>query len=81
MLTVSKADLHKLVDELPEYTEDEARIVLEHLVKAKQYATDEAPFDDEPLTAEDHAAIDEGHASFSEGRFITQEDLERKLGL
>lgn len=78
---MGKADLHRLVDELPEHQEDEARIVLEQLRDAPQYTSENAPFDDEPLTPEDIAAIEEAHESFRQGRFITQEDLERKLGL
>jgi hypothetical protein len=40
-----------------------------------------APIDDEPLTAEERAAIDEGLRSLSEGRGITTEELKRRLGI
>lgn len=44
------------------------------------YRRDEA-YDDEPLTAEDWAAIREGQEAIRRGDFISLEELEKELGL
>jgi hypothetical protein len=41
----------------------------------------EAPYDDEPLTEEDIAALDEAWEDVAAGRVISTEELERELGL
>jgi len=78
---MSKADLHRLVDNLPEEKETEARHLLQDLLDGGDYTLENAPFDDEPLTEEDHAALDEAHEDIRAGRVTTQEEVERKLGL
>jgi predicted transcriptional regulator len=40
-----------------------------------------APYDDEPLTDEDIAAIKEGAADVKAGRVMTTDELRRSLGL
>lgn len=40
---------------------------------------DEAPFDDEPVTEEDRAAIREGLAEEARGEVVSQEEVERLL--
>jgi hypothetical protein len=44
------------------------------------YHRDEG-YDDEPLTAEDWAAIREGQEAIRRGEFISLEELEKELGL
>ncbi len=44
------------------------------------YHRDQA-YDDEPLTPEDWAAIQEGREAIRRGEFITLEELEKELGL
>jgi hypothetical protein len=44
------------------------------------YHRDEG-YDDEPLSAEDWAAIREGKEAIRRGEFISLEELERELGL
>ncbi len=41
----------------------------------------DAPFDDEPMTPEEHAAVEEAYAEIGQGEFLTQEDFRRALGL
>jgi hypothetical protein len=41
----------------------------------------DAPLDDEPLTAEELAAIEEGRQAIVRGETISHEDLRRALGL
>ena len=40
-----------------------------------------APVDDEPVTADEAAALDEAHASISRGEGIAHEDILREFGL
>lgn len=44
------------------------------------YHRDEG-YDDEPLTAEDWAAIREGEEAIRRGEYVTMEELEKELGL
>ena len=57
----TKADLHRLVDELPEARTELARLILEDL----NGADDE---NGEPPTAEELASFDRGLADIREGR-------------
>lgn len=41
----------------------------------------EAPYDDEPLTEEDIAALDEAWEDVAAGRLVPMEEVERELGL
>ena len=52
------------------------------LPKAKKpgrEAIPDIPFDDEPLTPEDEAAIEEGRRALREGRYVTLEEWKREL--
>ena len=73
--------LHHLVDELPKERENEAYHLLQDLCDVKEYMSETAPFDDESLTPEDIKALDEAQEEVRTGRFITQDDLERKFGV
>jgi mRNA-degrading endonuclease RelE of RelBE toxin-antitoxin system len=59
---VTKADLHRLVDELPEESVDSLAVLLERAKDPMVAALEAAPVDDEPYTdaerAEDAAAIE-----------------------
>jgi hypothetical protein len=78
---MSKADLHRLIDELPETEEAAARRFLEFLCdRPHEYSIEDAPFDDEPLTDEDKAALEEARASLRAGEFVTDQELWSRLG-
>lgn len=83
--TVAKTELHRLVDELPESETLPAQRYLEYLrdraLDPVLLAHARAPVDDEPLTAEDEAAIEDGLAEFQRGELISAEDLKRELCL
>lgn len=67
----TREDLHRLVDALPE----------ERLAWA---ALDLAPYDDEPLSAEDRAAIAEGERAYADGswrEWPTGERVADELGV
>ena len=76
--------LHRIVDELPDNELRAAKRYMEYLRNmgdplARKLA--EARYDDEPLTAEDEAALQEGLADFAAGRVYTPEEVKRELGL
>jgi hypothetical protein len=57
---MTRADLHRLVDELPEASIEPTAVVLKR-ARDPLWATLQAtPADDEPMTDEDIAAVEEG---------------------
>jgi len=83
----TKADLHALVDALPESEHQAAGHFLEYLRDRAipdddpvLRAFEDAPEDDEPLTPEDEAAIEEGRAEFAAGLGIPLEEVRREFG-
>lgn len=81
---VTKADLHRLIDELPERALPLAGRFLAELesdVSAPYVPLHEAPPDDEPETDEERAAVAEAWAAIARGDVISDEDLARELGL
>lgn len=74
-----KAELHRLVDELPEEKEIEALRLLEGLRDRGEYSVDDAPFDDEPLNEDDEKSLDEAYEDIRAGRVVSHEDLKREL--
>ena len=76
--------LHRIVDELPDNELRAAKRYMEYLRNMSDPLVRklaEAPYDDEPLTAEDEAALQEGLADFAAGRVYTAEEVKRELGL
>jgi hypothetical protein len=79
----SKDTLHQLVDALPETAVNEAERLLEALAQDDPVirAALLAPEDDEPETAEEAAAVQEGREAIARGDFYSLEDVRRELGL
>ena len=75
--------LHVLVDELPDDELVAATRFLEYLRFRShdplRALLDEAPLDDEPVTDEDLAAIQEGLADKARGEVVSHEEAERLL--
>ena len=76
--------LKELIDELPEGDLHAVKRYIQFL----HYLDDpfavsmaEAPLDDEPLTDEDIAALEEAEEDIKAGRLIPAEELYRELGL
>jgi hypothetical protein len=73
--------LHRLVDELPESELEAGERYLAYLQTTGSSpllrALIEAPYDDEPVTPEDAAAIDEAVAR---GGVVSDSELQRELG-
>jgi hypothetical protein len=83
-MAVTYADLHHLVDELPERALADAQRLLEALkarggVDPVLRALLTAPLDDEPETAEERAAVEEGKADLAAGRVVSHEEARRRL--
>jgi hypothetical protein len=79
--------LHRLIDELPEDVVGAVQLFMEFVLFRRQRSdlTDpvlrtfmNAPADDEPLTAEDIAAIAEARADFTNGDTVSWETYMRK---
>jgi hypothetical protein len=67
---MTRAQLHRLVDELPEESVDAAGVLLTRAKDPMTATLEAAPFDDEPYTGEDRAASDEGWAAYRRGEAI-----------
>ena len=77
-------ELHLIVDALGDAELRDARrylLYLHHLAYPAIRSMLEAPIDDEPLTEEELAAIEEGRQSMLEEEAITTKELRHRLGL
>ena len=76
---VTKTDLHRLVDDLPDSQIEKAARQLKHLNDPLSRLLEEAEEDDEPLTEEDLKAIEEAHEDIRQGRVVSHEEARRRL--
>lgn len=80
----AKEKLHRIVNALPESELTAAERYLEYLAQSADpvaLACELAPEDDEPVTDEDRAAIEEARAEIAAGRGIPFDQVKRELGL
>ena len=78
---MTRAELHELLDSLPDDRLEEARRRLAELVDDPVLrALMLAPLDDEPLTDDERAKIDEAKAAYRRGEWISDDELARRLG-
>ena len=82
-MVVTKQDLHQLIEETPD---EEHQAAAKYLTRLRDLANDpvyqafmNAPLDDEPLTEEDIAAIEEGLRDIREGRTYSLEEIKAEL--
>lgn len=78
--------IHQLVDILPDEELETAGRVLAGLSALSHSglvtsALAKAPMDDEPVTAREAEAIEEGERDFERGRTVTAAELRARLGL
>ncbi|MDP9120067.1 MAG: hypothetical protein M3O15_01670 [Acidobacteriota bacterium] len=79
---MSRAELHALLDSLPEAdlpTADRLLRALSHA--AVLQVLENAPFDDEPDNDDFDGGLTEAHAEVAAGQGITSEELRRRQGL
>lgn len=77
---VTKADLHEMVDKLKRTELATAALLLAKVHEDPLWAALQAvPFDDEPGTAEDIAAIERGRADIRAGRVKSLEQVKQEL--
>ncbi len=85
MSAVTKEELHRLVDELPESEYATAQRVLVGLrvlaAVGPLYTAETAPIDDEPETEEERAAMAEAKAELARGEGIPAADIYREFGV
>jgi predicted Zn-dependent protease len=72
MTMSTKAELHKLIDALDDRQADRLLAVIADPLQRSLML---APIDDEPLTTDERAAIDEGEAAYQRGEWVADEDL------
>ena len=76
---IARDELRAMVDAIPDDRLPAARATLARLVDPVLLAFLTAPEDDEPLTDEDLAAIEEGRADIERGDVVSLEEVERLL--
>lgn len=72
---MTRADLHRLVDELPDQSVDAAGVLLARAKDPMLAVLEAAPFDDEPYTTDDRAASEEGWAAYQQGKAVSVAEL------
>ncbi len=77
----TKADLHRLIDELPDSAVADVAKRLAPFRGRLARALYAAPPDDEPETVEERAAVAEAEKAIARGEVISDEELARELGL
>jgi len=84
MSGTTKDELHQLVDRLPEAEAQAARRFLQYLCDLGEdpvaRTLREAPFDDEPLTAEEEEALEQARQEAERGQLTPHEEVLRELG-
>ena len=81
---VTKEELHRLVEELPQGEMEAARRYLEYLRNMGDLllrALMQAPFDEEPEAEAERPAVAEAYADLAAGRVVGHDDVRREFGL
>ena len=79
-----KQRLHQLIDELPEDEIQAAQRYLEFLTACRDpllNALESAPEDDEPVSSEEHRAVEEAERAAAAGDVVPDSHVRAKLGL
>lgn len=82
-MTVTKQELHQLIEEIPE---EEHQAAAKYLKRLRDLTADpvyqafmNAPIDDEPVTPEERRLIDEARAEVARGEVVSWEEAQRLL--
>lgn len=76
---MTRAELHRLVDALPEASLEPAAVLLERAQDPVVARLEAAPWDDEPTTPEEEAEVAEAVAALRRGEGIPLQDLIAEL--
>ena len=78
-MATTRERLHELLDDVPDdrLADIEAAIVD---AAAPHHPIEEAPEDDESVTAEDLEAIREGREGYARGEYVADDELKRRMG-
>lgn len=76
---MTRADLHRLVDELPDAAVEPAGRWLERAQDPMIATLDAAPWDDEPVTADEEAAVAQARAEIARGEGIRWHEAKAEL--
>jgi hypothetical protein len=79
-MATTRERLHELLDELPDELLVDVEAAIVSLAAPPYRPLSEAPDDDEPLTADDLAAIREGREAYARGEYTTDDELKRRMG-
>ena len=79
-MAMTRSDLHRLLDAVPDDTLDAARRALEPLVDRFLLALADAPIDDEPESEEERTAVREAREDVADGRLRDWADVRREIG-
>jgi hypothetical protein len=77
---MTRTELHRLVDELPDESVDAASILLRRANDPLVARLEAAPFDDEPYGKDDADASDEGWAAYKRGEGVHLSKLRTEYG-
>ena len=78
----TRADLHAMIDELPEGRLEDVRAAVEAAISPVEEALASAPDDDEPESAAERAAVEEARDSLARGeRGMPLGEIRRELGV
>ena len=79
-MAITRSDLHRLLDAVPDETLDQARRALEPLADPFLLALASTPVDDEPETDVERVAVEEARDDIAAGRVRDWSDVRRELG-
>ena len=80
-LTRERQEAHAYLDHLPPEQLSAVHDLLESMLSPLERSLALAPIDDEPVSPEEAAALDEAHASIARGEGIPHEEILREFGL
>jgi hypothetical protein len=76
---MTRTELHRLVDELPDESVDAAGILLTRARDPLVAVLEAAPLDDEPYAEDDRAASEEGWSAYRRGEAANLSELRAEL--
>jgi len=79
-MTMTRSELHRLLDAVPDDTLEAAQRALEPLADPFLLALANAPVDDEPETDEERVAVQEAREDIAAGRVRDWDEVRRELG-